>query len=121
MLRRIVWLLIAFPVGVFLVTLAVVNRHPVQLVLDPFNPETPVVALSMPFYAFLFISLLLGVLLGGTATWISQSRWRRDARVKGRDAARWHAEADRLSRERDAAAQAAKVSSTRPRLAAAGN
>lgn len=120
MLRRIVWLLIAFPVGVFLVTLAVVNRHQVQLVLDPFNPETPVVALSMPFYAFLFIALLLGVLLGGTATWISQSRWRRDARVKGRDAARWHAEADRLSRERDAAAQASKVSSSRPRLAAAG-
>lgn len=121
MLRRIVWLLIAFPVGVFLVTLAVVNRHQVQLVLDPFNPETPVVALSMPFYAFLFISLLLGVLLGGTATWLSQSRWRRDARVKGRDAARWHAEADRLSRERDAATQAAKVSTSRPRLAAAGN
>ena len=67
MLRRIVWLLIAFPAGLLLVTLAVVNRHEVRLVLDPFRPETPVVSLALPFYAYLFITLLLGVLLGGTA------------------------------------------------------
>lgn len=104
MLKRIAWLLIAFPAGVLLVTLAVVNRHEVRLVLDPFRPETPVVSLVMPFYAYLFIALLLGVLLGGTAVWLSQSRWRRDARQHGRSAARWHAEADRLTRERDVTA-----------------
>ena len=71
MLRRIVWLLIAFPAGLLLVTLAVVNRHAVRLVLDPFRPETPVLSLALPFYAYLFITLLLGVLLGGTAMWLS--------------------------------------------------
>lgn len=119
MLKRIVWLLIAFPAGLLLVTLAVVNRHEVRLVLDPFRPENPVISLALPLYAYLFATLLLGVLLGGTAMWLSQARWRRNARQHGRAAARWHAEADRLTRERDAAA-AAKTATARPRLAATG-
>lgn len=104
MLRRIVWLLIALPAGLLLVTLAVVNRHVVRLVLDPFQPETPVVSLVLPFYAYLFVMLLLGVVLGGTAVWVTQGRWRRSARMHGKSAARWRAEADRLTRERDAQA-----------------
>ena len=44
MLGRIVSLIIGFVATVFLVTLAVANRHAVRLVLDPFNPETPVVS-----------------------------------------------------------------------------
>jgi hypothetical protein len=92
----------------------VINRHQVRLVLDPFRPETPVLSLELPFYAYLFIMLLLGVLLGGTAMWLSQSRWRRNARHHGRAAARWHAEADRLTRERDANAP------TRPKQLAVG-
>ena len=102
MLRRILWLLIAFPAAALLITLAVANRHPVRLVLDPFRPESPVLSLVLPFYGFLFGALLIGVLLGGTATWLSQSRWRRTARVRGGEAKRWQAEADRLMRERDA-------------------
>jgi len=87
----------------------------VRLVLDPFRPEAPVVSLAMPFYAYLFFALLAGVLLGGTAMWLSQAQWRRNARHHGRAAARWHAEADRLTRERDATA------ATRPKqLAATG-
>ncbi len=54
MLRRIVWLLIAFPAGLLLVTLAVANRHDVRLALDPFHPEAPVLSLVLPFYAYLF-------------------------------------------------------------------
>lgn len=105
-MRRIVWLLIALPAGLLLVTLAVVNRHDVRLVLDPFNPETPVLSLVAPFYVYLFVTLLIGVVLGGIATWLSQARWRRSARSQGKAAARWQAEADRLTRERDAQAAA---------------
>jgi len=117
-LKRIVWLLIAFPAGLLLVTLAVINRHEVRLILDPFRPENPVVSLALPFYAYLFFTLMLGVVLGGTAMWLSQGRWRRSARHHSRASARWHAEADRLTRERDAAA--AKGVTARPRLAATG-
>ena len=101
MLRRIVWLLIALPAGLLLITLAVANRHEVQLTLDPFRPEAPVLSLVLPFYVYLLASLIVGVLLGGLAMWMSQSRWRHSARVQGRAAARWQAEADRLTRERD--------------------
>lgn len=102
MLKRIAWMLFAFPAALVLVTLAVANRHAARLVLDPFNPEAPALSLSMPFYAYLIGMLVVGVVLGGFATWLSQSRWRRAARTRGYEAKRWHAEADRLTRERDA-------------------
>lgn len=107
MLRRIVWILIAFPAAVLMVTLAVSNRHAVRMVLDPFRPEAPVVWIDLPFYAYLIGALLIGVVLGGTATWLTQSRWRRTARRRAQEALRWQAEADRLARERDAAASSA--------------
>jgi uncharacterized integral membrane protein len=96
--RRIVSLLIAFPLGVVLVAIAVSNRQPVQLVLDPFRPETPALAVSLPFYAYLLGALVVGVVLGGLATWLGQARWRKTARAQGRRAARWQAEADRLAK-----------------------
>ena len=108
MLRRIVWLLVAFPAAAILVTLAVANRHAARLVLDPFRPEEPVLWIDLPFYAYLLIALVIGVALGGTATWMTQSRWRRTARRRAQEALRWQAEADRLSRERDQAALAAQ-------------
>ncbi len=101
MLKRALWFLLAVPVAVILVTVAVANREPVRLVLDPFRPEAPVLSLSLPFYAYLLIALTLGVVLGGVATWMTQSRWRRTARLRTQDAMRWQAEADRLTRERD--------------------
>jgi hypothetical protein len=115
-LRRIVWLLVAIPAGLLLVTLALANRHDVRLALDPFHPEAPVVSLVLPFYAYLFAAILVGVVLGGMAMWLSQGRWRKSARVQGRAAARWHAEADRLTRERDALTAAGPK-----RLAASGS
>lgn len=101
-LRRILWLLTAFPAAALLIALAVANRHSVRLVLDPFRPETPVLSVVLPFYGFLFGALLVGVVLGGAATWLSQSRWRRTARIRTGEAKRWQSEADRLTRERDA-------------------
>jgi len=108
-LRRVIWLLMALPAAALLVTLAVANRHPVRLVLDPFRPETPVLSLQLPFYAWLFMVLIGGVVLGGVATWMTQSKWRRTARSRALDALRWQAEADRLARERDRNVSASKA------------
>ncbi len=102
MVGRVLGLLLGFIAAVFLVTLAVANRHAVRLNLDPFNPADPILVAQLPFYAYLFGMLIIGVVMGGLATWITQRRWRRIARVRAQDAARWRAEADRLSRERDA-------------------
>ena len=102
MLRRIASLLLAFPLGVLIVALAVSNRHPVQLILDPFRPDSPALSVMLPFYIYLLGTLVLGVILGGMATWFSQGRWRKTARSQGQRAARYEAEAERLARERDA-------------------
>jgi len=101
MLRRLIWIVVALPTGLLLVTLALANRHTVRLVLDPFRPADPTVSLALPFYAYLFGMLLLGVIIGGLATWMTQARWRRSARQRAADANRWQAEATRLGRERD--------------------
>jgi uncharacterized integral membrane protein len=102
MLRRALKYLLAVPAAVILVTLAVINRHGVTLVLDPFRPEEPVLSLVLPFYVYLFGTLLIGIVAGGTAVWMAQARWRRSARRR----AAWQAEAGRLARERDSQALA---------------
>ena len=101
MIARIAGSLSAFVAAVLLVTLAVANRHPVTLALDPFNPQRPVISAELPFYAYLFAMLILGVILGGVATWMNQGRWRRQLRERTREAQHLKGETERLVRERD--------------------
>jgi uncharacterized integral membrane protein len=107
MLRRFVLLIVAVPVALLLVTLSVANRHGVRLVLDPFRSDDPVLSLVLPFYVYLLGALLIGIVIGGVATWLTQARWRRTARRRAAESLRWRAEADRLARERDAETAAA--------------
>jgi uncharacterized integral membrane protein len=92
--------LLAVPAAVALLTLAVINRHGVRLVLDPFRPDEPVLFVVLPFYAYLIGTLVIGIVIGGLAVWMTQARWRRSARRRGAEVQRWRAEADRLQRER---------------------
>jgi uncharacterized integral membrane protein len=116
---RFLGYLIGLLAAIFLLTLAVANRHTVQLVLDPFNPESPVVSVHLPFYAYLLAMLIAGVVLGGMATWMKQSKWRRTARHRTQESIRWKAEADRLVREREAVATAASPIADRRQIAVA--
>ena len=65
MLRRAWKYLLGVPVAIVLLTLAVINRHGVRLVLDPFRPDEPVVSLVLPFYVYLIGTLLIGIVIGG--------------------------------------------------------
>jgi uncharacterized integral membrane protein len=100
-LRRLSWFLLSFPAAIVLITLAIANRHKVRLVLDPFRPADPAISLMLPLYAYLLGMLLVGVVIGGLATWMTQARWRRSARQRAAEAHRWRTEADRLGRERE--------------------
>ena len=103
MLRRAWKYVLGVPAAIILLTLAVINRHGVRLVLDPFRPDEPVLSLVLPFYAYLIGMLVIGIVIGGLATWVSQAWWRRTARRRAAEAQRWQSEADRLARERQAA------------------
>lgn len=101
MIQRVVASIALFLIGVGLIALAVSNRHPVRMVLDPFNREAPAIFMSLPFYWYLIGSLILGVVIGSIATWMSQGKWRRMVRVRTHESLRWKGEAERLTRERD--------------------
>src|SRR3569832_740384 len=97
MLRRIVGWVVLEPLCVVLVVFALANR---QLVVVNFNPFVPSEALTtpgvgVPLFLVLFTVLLIGVVLGGVATWFAQGQHRRDER-------NWRRETERLSREVDA-------------------
>jgi len=49
-----------------IVVLAVANRAPVTLVLDPFGAD-PAMVLTLPLYALVFAALAAGVVIGGLA------------------------------------------------------
>ncbi len=102
MIARLLWSLAAVLAAVVLIALAVANRHEVRLVLDPFNRQAPVIFAELPFYIYLFVMLIVGVLLGSFATWLGQGKWRRLLRARSHEVLRWKGEAERLVRERDA-------------------
>jgi uncharacterized integral membrane protein len=91
-LKRIVSLVVFVPLGIILVVLAVANRQPVTLALNPFRPEDSVLSVSAPFFLFLFVAVLLGMLIGWCVTWVGQGKHRRQARVEAREAVKWQNE-----------------------------
>ncbi len=99
MWRKIAIGFIVVPLGVILVALAVVNRKPVQLVLDPFGGLDPSISIEAPLFLLLLGVFALGLIVGGIATWFTQGKWRRMAREESRQARDWRRQADRLERE----------------------
>lgn len=99
MFKKVLNSLILIPVIFIVVALAVANRHVVRFVLDPLSPENPIAALEAPFFIYLLAALLVGVLLGGSATWFTQRKWRKAARQRSVEAHEWRREAERLGRE----------------------
>lgn len=108
MLKRLIWFTLALPIGALLVTLAVANRHPVRMAFNPFRPEDARLSIEMPFFGYLLGALIVGVVIGGLAAWLGQSRWRRTARHRTQEAMRWQSEANRLANERDAGIEASR-------------
>ena len=95
-MRRLLGFLIVIPVALVLIVLAIANRAAVTVSLDPFAKETPAFAFTAPLFVFLLAALMVGVAIGGIATWVRQGRHRRLERQYRRDAERFKTEAERL-------------------------
>lgn len=99
MIKRVLEWLVLLPVALVVVALAVANRSMVTLSADPFSREAPALTATLPLYAVIFASLLLGVLLGGLTVWWKQGANRRRARKAEADLAAARAETERLRAE----------------------
>jgi uncharacterized integral membrane protein len=80
MLRKVVTAIIVIPLLIIVVGFAVANRHVVTVSFDPFSAAQPAYAVTLPLFVIIFVLLILGVIIGGTAAWLRQSAWRRSAR-----------------------------------------
>jgi uncharacterized integral membrane protein len=108
MLNRILLIVVLVPLAIVLVALAVANRAPVALTFDPFHPGNPALTLNLPLFVFLLLALLVGVLIGSTATWFRQGRFRKLARKREQE----------VRSLREAAIRAAPPKAALPRRAA---
>lgn len=91
-LKALVLLLVA----IIVVLLAVANRGPVTLSLDPFAKGTPELGVTLPLYAVILGAIAIGVVLGGIGSWLASGKGRRVRRMSAREISRLNAEADRL-------------------------
>ena len=99
MIRKIITVLILIPLALVIVMFAVANRAPVLIGFDPFGAQPPMFALVSPLYVALLAGLIVGVIIGGAAAWVRQSKWRRRARRLSADLKASHAEAEALRRQ----------------------
>lgn len=79
-LKKLFAFLILLPIAVVVVALALVNRHPVTISLDPFAADDMTYSVQVPLFVLALALVAFGVLLGGVAAWFKQGKWRRLAR-----------------------------------------
>ncbi len=103
-MKKLISAIIFAPIAIVLIVLSVANRHSVTFNLDPINPEQPFLAVTLPFFVFLFAALFAGLVIGSISTWFSQSRHRKLAREKKREAAKWQNEAEEQKQRANQAA-----------------
>jgi uncharacterized integral membrane protein len=99
MIRKIVSAVILIPLGLVLVALAVANREIITVSFDPFSATDPAFAVRAPLFVLVFVLVIAGVIIGGIAAWLRQSKWRRAARRREAELRAIRAEVERLRRK----------------------
>ncbi len=78
-MKRLLEFLILLPLALIGLSLAVANRHAVLVSFDPFT-STSAGAVQAPLFIVLIAAIIIGVILGGFFTWLSQGKHRRALR-----------------------------------------
>jgi uncharacterized membrane protein YciS (DUF1049 family) len=95
-MRGIAKAIILVPLALIAIAFAVGNKQIVSVSFDPFAAGVSDYKLDMPLFVIVFGGLIVGVLLGGIATWIGQGRHRRAERMHRRDVERLRSDIDRM-------------------------
>ena len=98
MIGKIVKALILIPLALILISFAVANRQVVTVSFDPFDRADPAFSLALPLYVLILVLVIAGVIVGGTAAWMRQGKWRGRARLAEGQARELRAENTRLKR-----------------------
>ena len=107
MIRTFFKALILVPIAVLLILLAVANRQWTGVSLDPFSSEPPALAVHLPLFLVILLTLVLGVIVGGIAAWRRQRKWRAAARRLDTELRDARAEAETWKRRAEAEQAAA--------------
>lgn len=99
MIRKIVTAVILVPLAAIIIAFAVANRQVVTVSFDPFDTVQPAYAASVPLFVLIFILVIFGVLLGGTAVWLRQARWQWAARRAEKENQELRLQLDRVQRD----------------------
>ena len=99
MIRKVVTAVILVPLAAIIIAFAVANRQIVTVSFDPFDAAQPAYAASLPLFVLIFVLIILGVLLGGTVTWLRQARWHWAARRAENENRELRLQLDRLQRD----------------------
>jgi uncharacterized integral membrane protein len=94
LLRKTAAALILVPLAVVLIAFAVANRQPVTVSFDPFSAQHPAAAVTLPLFALVIVLLIVGVVIGGSASWLRHGKWRRVASRLERELRELHGELD---------------------------
>lgn len=116
-LKRLLSGLVGIPLALFLILFAVANRQDVTIGFDPFAPDTPALAVTLPLFAVILMAVMLGVVVGGVSSWAGQGKWRKEAKVKRAEVSRLETETEKARRDA-AAARNALVALPAPQKAA---
>ncbi|MBC8128760.1 MAG: LapA family protein [Rhizobiaceae bacterium] len=115
MISKILSFLILVPLAIVLVLFCVLNREVVGVTLDPFG-TMPQFTFGLPLFILLMGAVILGTVLGGLGTWLTQAHYRRKAWKRKNEVERLRREADdakerlRVLREEKAAVPAPSTS-----------
>ena len=99
-MKRFSWIL-TLPLIAVAAIFAIANRELTTVDLWPFEASP-----RLPLFVILLACLVVGLVVGGVATWLSAAPTRRRARQARRRVAELERETARLRRERDHAARA---------------
>lgn len=113
MFRKFVTYLVLVPLAIVILMFAVANREIITVSFDPFSTVQPALSFTMPLFVLIFILVILGVILGGFAAWLRQSKYRRHVRLLETEVRVLRGEKEALLRRPDSASPPLMPDATR--------
>ncbi len=108
--------IVLVPLALIIIAFAIANRQTVSFTLDPLGLAPTTLNFQTPLFVLAFALVILGVIVGGIATWLKQSHWRRAARTMDAEVRKLRAENDQLRKHAEMAAAAVRSRAEPPKL-----